>query len=277
MNPNLYLLLTLGGIVLLALLTFIYGFVKLIKRIRRPKARPLTPEERYEASRLDTLKSQVKAAQDKITQLEQSRISLERTVGNRQQELQLIQEKIVCEQERLSEAKAAREAATRPCEECGAQMINNVCSGCGKRQKAEVIGYAKTPWEEVYKYLHSITEWGEPSDFELDPSTFLLPWPQVDTVRFTVGGIDYEWGTMDDESNGSPDWWAYLEYQHPILGSITLINLINNDGDHLLRDGVSDDKELSGGDYSDFRSDYAKAAKQSLTALYLWLKNEEVT
>jgi hypothetical protein len=123
--------------------------------------------------------------------------------------------------------------------------------------------------------MHSICEWGEPADFDPDSEYMLLPWPTVETMKFTVGGINYEWGKMEDEENGEPDWWAYLEYEHPILGTIKLINKINSDLDHLYRDGYDNEEALGGGDFSELRTDIVKGLKQGLTALYIWLKSEQ--
>lgn len=275
MNPN-TLLIAGAAIVFVSLLLIFVGFCKLIKRLRRPKTPPLTPDEQYEMSRLDTIKSQVADAEKRLRAIDQQRVSVEQVISARQSVLQRLDPQVDETSKRLENLKAEIAAISKPCVSCGGQMVGIACSVCGVKRKSEKIPYTKVPWNEVLEYFMTIAEWGDPSELNFGNGEILLPWATQDETKFSVGGVNYTWGKMEDEENGGNDWWSYLEYEHPILGGITIINKINSEGDHLIRDGYNDDIELSGGDYSDMRADYAKAIKQGLTALYLWMKNEEV-
>ena len=270
------------GVAIIGLL-ILYKMCRLVWRLlcgkpkpKIPLAPPLTPDEQHETVRLENLRKQVDAEDEKLRLTEQTRVSIERSLVSKKQDLASITAQIDSEKQRLADAKAEREQLIQPCVQCGADTAGTSCLQCGAKRKSAIIQYVKTPWEDVRQYLFSVAEWGDPTELSFVNGEVLLPWAQKDSTVFIVGGISYDWGKMEDEDNGGNDWWTYLTYDHPVLGEITLINKINSDGDHLYRDGQNNDIELDGGDYSDLRSDYAKAIKQGLTALYLWMKNEQV-
>jgi hypothetical protein len=104
--------------------------------------------------------------------------------------------------------------------------------------------------------------------------------PESESREFRVGGVRYFWEKWQNENDPKEGWWVCLAYEHPILGDISLFNMMNNDNDHRLTVKSYGNKpvDLTAGNLDCcIRDDVTAAVKQALTALYLWVKNEELS
>ena len=251
--------------ILLAIVRLLFG--------KKKKQVILTPEEQIETDRLRSLQDTCRKENVRLASIMSSCERANQQVSSKQKELENVRKEIDQEWKKLEEAK--KSTAWSICQSCSAKVIGTICHNCGAKVKASVLPFVKVPWDDVNKYLYSIAEWGEPSECSYDADCIMVPWPSTSEIKFKVGGIEYQWGTMEDEDNGGNNWWAYLSFTHPIVGYINIINKVDADGNHLYRNNDDDDESLSGGNIEDLRQDIAKVIKQGLTSLYLWLKNEE--
>lgn len=223
---------------------------------------------------LDDLEESIKA-----TQARSERVDDELAAGLKDVAFKVNEERLKLEQgildtrNRFTQAKKEFESSTNQCYNCKNRFLGTVCPKCGLKTKAMIIPRSAVTWDTVNRYLHEIGEWGDPANYN-DNTYVYLPWPK-ENVSFTVGGIEYDWGRVDNDDDFE-GWWAELKYDHPILGGIRLVNKINEDDDHAVWVDSYDDAQidLETGNTDDLRPDVKKGIHFGLTALYLWLQNE---
>lgn len=272
MNPNLTQGEFFAGVIACIVIACIIFYVacKLLRWLFGPKKPKMTPEEQTALGRIKALQAKERQY---VHDIQQSDIQL----AQKQLKIKSLGDEIAELSGKLDELENEIKSYTK-CSTCGSYWQDGKCENCGAtkpKPKTDNIPFQKYDWTGVNQYLYSVAEWGDPSSHEVDDDNILLPWAQQEETKFTVGGIVYEWGRLEDEEEGEPDWWTHLSYTHPILGDLTIINKVNSESDHIFRMGDSDDEELSAGDMSGLRKDHAKAVKQGLTALCIWLKSNE--
>jgi len=277
-EDHFYLAVTLLSVVIL------YCCLKVVRKCVRWLF--LSPEEKTMSKKLRELTILCKTKLNECDRLENEIRSRTNTVRNSDSSVQevfgrikaaentliKVQDQITAERKTWIEQKAKWVKDQANCFNCGSTYTSLYCGNCGVRQKSTEVAYEDVDFSIVNEYLHSIACWGKPLETN---GGIVLPWPSKESIKFTVGDVSYNWGKEEsDDVDG--EWWATLEWEHPILGNLKLTNKIQGDNEHCVCHEDSDNTyEMTSGSLDEIeRLDIEIAVRQSLTALYLWLKSE---